>query len=341
MNYKLLKERITLTGNMGLITTASGRTLEEMKAGIRIRMRNMVNNALEIGIDLMEVKEACRHGEWMPFLREIGISASSAANYMRIAKEVSADSAMARLPYTKILALLSAPAEEREELAAAAEDMSAAEIRRLTEERNRAAEAANTETMRADQAEEALRKSEADAKDIYDTNAHLRTEIQTLQVKLERAEKDAHQARCDLAKNSEAYERQKGRIDELKGKLLEAENHVIEVEKAPADYEQLKRERQELIEAAAEAEARAAEAEAALETAQTDGNANQMDKPIGIILGQAMNAFFSECEMMPFNPAELQRDSYAVRHCISQIHEWCLRMEDALSAPVITEASVI
>ena len=95
------------------------------------------------------------------------------------------------------------------------------------------------------------------------------------------------------------------------------------------------------MEAAAEAEARAAEAEAALETAQTDGNANQMDKPIGIILGQAMNAFFSECEMMPFNPAELQRDSYAVRHCISQIHEWCLRMEDALSAPVITEASVI
>ena len=129
-----------MTGNMGLITTASGRTLEEMKAGIRIRMRNMVNNALEIGIDLMEVKEACRHGEWMPFLREIGISASSAANYMRIAKEVSADSKMATLPYTKILALLAAPPEEREKLAAAAEDMSAAEIRRLTEERNRAAE---------------------------------------------------------------------------------------------------------------------------------------------------------------------------------------------------------
>ena len=116
---------------------------------------------------------------------------------------------------------------------------------------------------------------------------------------------------------------------------------MIEVEKAPADYEQMKREREELIAAAAEAEARAAEAEAALETAQTDRNANQMDKPIGIILGQAMNAFFSECEMMPFNPAELQRDSYAVRHCIGQIHEWCLRMEDALAAPVITEASVI
>ena len=323
-----------MSENTGTIITASGRTLDEMKAGIRIRMRNMVNSALEIGFDLMEAKEACRHGEWMPFLKDIGLSASTAANYMRIAKEVSADSKMAQLPYTKILALLAAPPEEREELAAAAEDMSAAEIRRLTEERNRAAEAANTETMRADQAEK-------DAKMFNQENAGLRTQIQNLQAKLERAEKDAHEARRDLAKNSEAYERQKGRIDELKGKLLEAENHVVEVEKAPADYEQLKRERQELIDAAADAEARAAEAEAALETAQTDGGTRQMEKPVGIVLGQAMNAFFSECEMMPFNPAELQRDSYAVRHCIGQIHEWCLRMEEALAAPVITEARVI
>ena len=329
MNYKTTKERITLTGNMGLITTASGRTLEEMKAGIRIRMRNMVNNALEIGIDLMEVKEACRHGEWMPFLREIGISASSAANYMRIAKEVSADSAMARLPYTKILALLSAPAEEREELAAAAEDMSAAEIRRLTEERNRAAEAANTETMRADQAEEALRKSEADAKDIYDTNAHLRTEIQTLQVKLERAEKDAHQARCDLAKNSEAYERQKGRIDDLKGKLLEAENHVIEVEKAPADYEQLKRERQELIEAAAEAEARAAEAEAALEEMQNENaqdGVSDFEK-----MHFALRSFLMQCEFMALTPGGLYRDAEKALKDVGRLRLWCDTLEKALS----------
>lgn len=329
-----------MTENTGTIITASGRTLEEMKAGIRIRMRNMVNSALEIGFDLMEAKDACRHGEWMPFLKDIGLSASTAANYMRIAKEVSADSKMATLPYTKILALLAAPPEEREELAAAAEDMSAAEIRRLTEERNRAAEAANSETVRADQAEEALRKSEADAKDIYDRNARLRTEMQNLQVKLEKARDGQKQAEsgCNILKGT--VEKQKEVINDLQEKLIVAENQQ-KIEVVPADYEQLKRERQELIDAAAEAEARAAEAEAALETAQTDGNANQMDKPIGIILGQAMNAFFSECEMMPFNPAELQRDSYAVRHCIGQIHEWCLRMEDALAAPVITEASVI
>ena len=329
-----------MTENMGMIITASGRTLGEMKAEIRIRMRNMVNNALEIGIDLMEAKDACRHGEWMPFLKEIGLSASTAANYMRIAKEVSADSKVAQLPYTKILALLAAPPEEREELATAAEDMSAAEIRRLTEERNRAAEAANSETMRADQAE-------ADAKQFNQENAHLRTEIRTLEAKLEDKEEEMQRLlrECDQEAREEEREKLQAEIDELRGKLIQAENNVIEVEKVveglPADYEQLKRNQKELLEAAASAEDRANAAEAELERIQMDGAPQKMEKPVGIALGQAMNAFFSECEMMPFNPAELQRDSFAVRHCLENIRDWCRRMDEALEAQVITEASVI
>ena len=64
------------------ITTTSGRSMEEITASVRIHMRSMVNNALEIGIDLIEMKDACQHGEWMPWLKEIGLSASTAANYM-------------------------------------------------------------------------------------------------------------------------------------------------------------------------------------------------------------------------------------------------------------------
>lgn len=322
------------------IITASGRTRDEITASVRIHMRSMVNNALEIGMDLVEMKEACQHGEWLPWLKEIGLSASTAANYMRISREVNGDSKMAQLPYTKILALMAAPKEDREALAEAAGDMSAAEIRKLTEERNRAAAAANTETVRADQAEEALKKSEADAKKIYDKNASLRTEMQNLQVKLEKARDGQKQAEsgCNILKGT--VEKQKEIINDLQEKLIVAENQQ-KIEVVPADYEQLKREREELITAAAEAEERAAKAEAAMETAQMDGSANKTERPIGIILGQAMNAFFSECEMMPYNPAELQRDSYAVKHCIGQIHEWCLRMEDALAVPVITEARVI
>ena len=338
-----------MTENTETIITASGRTLEEMKAGIRIRMRNMVNSALEIGFDLMEAKEACRHGEWMPFLKDIGLSASTAANYMRIAKEVSADSKMAQLPYTKILALLAAPPEEREELAATAEDMSAAEIRRLTEERNRAAEAVNAETVRADQAEKDAKMFNQEAASLRNKVSVLQNElngktqyVNELQRVLDEKEEEMQQLlrKCDEEAREEEREKLQAEIDDLRGKLIAAENQQ-KIEVVPADYEQMKRERQELIDAAADAEARAAEAEAALETAQADGGTKQMEKPVGIVLGQAMNAFFSECEMMPFNSAELQRDSYAVRHCIGQIHEWCLRMEEALAAPVITEARVI
>lgn len=325
-----------MTQSTGTIITASGRTLDEMKAEIRIRMRNMVNSALEIGIDLTEAKEACRHGEWMPFLKEIGLSASTAANYMRIAREVAADSRMAGLPYTKILALLAAPPEEREELAAAAEDMSAAEIRRLTEERNRAAEAANSESQRADQAE-------ADAKMFNQENASLRTRIQHLEAKLEEKEDEARRMlrQCDEEARDEERQKIRDEIDAMKAALLEAENNRLEVEVVPEDYEQLKRDRQELLEAAASAEDRASAAEAELERIQADSGARKMEKPVGITLGQAMNAFFRECEMMPFNPAELQRDAYAVRHCLEQIQDWCRRMEDALDTPVIAEASVI
>lgn len=317
----------------GTVITASGRTLEEMKAGIRIRMRNMVNSALEIGIDLMEAKDACRHGEWMPFLRDIGLSASTAANYMRIAKEVSADSALAGLPYTKILALLSAPPEEREELAAAAGDMSAAEIRRLTEERNRAAEAANTETARADRAE-------ADAKMYNQEAAGLRVKLQTTEAELEKARKEIHVARCDLSKTNAAYERQKKSIDDLHEKLKTATGHEIRVEVAPADYEQLKQDQADLIAAAAEAEQRAADAEAELEAlrsgADDDGREDAWK-----VLKVAMVRFLNDCEMMPLDPQALIPHRPRINASLARLEGWIRQMRSAMDSAVTAEAVVV
>ena len=315
----------------GTIITASGRTLDEMKCEIRIRMQNMVSNALGIGIDLMEAKEACRHGEFGAFLRDIGMSSSTAANYMRIAREVSADSKIATLPYTKILALLAAPPEEREELATAAEDMSAAEIRRLTEERNRAAEAANMETARADQAE-------ADAKHFNQVNAGLRTEMQALQAKLEKARDGQKQAEsgCSILKGT--VEKQQGVIEDLKEKLIIAENHVIEVEKYPEDYEAMKRERQELIDAAAEAEARAAEAEAALEDARSENarsGVSDFEK-----MHFAMKTFMMQCELMACRPDGLIRDAEKARRDVSRLRQWCDAMDDALALHTVEGAVV-
>lgn len=315
------------------IITASGRTREEITASVRIHMRSMVNNALEIGMDLAEMKEACQHGEWLPWLKEIGLSASTAANYMRIAREVNGDSKMAQLPYTKILALMAAPKEDREALAEAAGDMSAAEIRKLTEERNRAAAAANTETVRADQAEE-------DAKRFNQENASLRTQIQNLQAKLEKANDDKRQAEagCRILKNS--IEKQSETIEDLRGKLIIAENQQqIEVEKIPEDYELIKaelaaaeREAKELIDAAADAEARAAAAEAALEderNERTQSGASDFEK-----MHFAMKTFMMQCELMACRPEGLLHEKERVQKDVARLRQWCDAMDNALTLHV-------
>lgn len=331
----------------GTVITASGRTLEEMKAGIRIRMRNMVNSALEIGIDLMEAKDACRHGEWMPFLKDIGLSASTAANYMRIAKEVSADSALAGLPYTKILALLSAPPEEREELAAAAGDMSAAEIRRLTEERNRAAEAANAETARADRAE-------ADAKHFNQEAAGLRNKVSVLQNELNGKKQYADELQkvldgkeeemqrllreCDEEARKEEREKLKGQFERLHARLEDAESRVVEV--TPADYEQLKQDQADLIAAAAEAEQRAADAEAELEALRA-GDMDDGREDAWKVLKVAMVRFLNDCEMMPLDPQALIPYRPRINASLARLEGWIRQMRGAMDGAVTAEAVVV
>ena len=328
------------------ITTMSGRTLDEVKAGIRMRMRNMVFNALEIGNDLIEAKEACEHGQWLPFLRDVGFSASTAANYMRIAREVGADSRMAQLPYTKILAVLAAPPEEREELAAAAEDMSAAEIRRLTEERNKAAEAANVETARADQAER-------EAKEYYDEIAHLKTKIQGLEAEAEKAYQRGHDAAADtnleLRKKMDAMRAEKAELEakaeKLKADLLTAENNRVEVEKIPEDYEIMKRKlaaaersASDLINAAAEAEERAAAAEAELEQVRVEraqNGSSEYEK-----MHFAMKSFFLQCELMACRPERLIRDADKVRRDVERLRVWCDAMTQAMSVELVEGAVV-
>lgn len=353
------------------ITTMSGRTLEEVKAGIRMRMRNMVFNALEIGNDLIEAKDACGHGQWLPFLRDIGFSASTAANYMRIAREVGADSRMAQLPYTKILAVLAAPPEDREELAAAAEDMSAAEIRRLTEERNKAAEAANIESSRAEQAER-------EAKEYYDEIAHLNVKIQNLEVEAEHAYQRGRdetvnmnremQERIELlqiekrdmetmianqredlkmsrAAGAEMIEKYESELSRLKSSLLTAENNRVEVEVVPEDYQRIREDLEtarktvaELMDAAADAEERAAAAEAELEEARAENATNGTSEYEKMHF--AMKTFLMQCELMAVRPERLMRDAEKVRRDVERLRGWCDAMSQAMNVQMAEGAVV-
>lgn len=291
------------------------RTMEEITASVKLNMQDMVNRAIALGLDLIEAKEACGHGRWLPWLKSVGISSSTAANYMRIASEVTTDSKMAQLPYTKVLALLALPPEEREEVAEAAENMSAAEIRRLTEERNKAAAAANSETARADQAE-------ADAKRFYSENAKLRTDMMNLQAKLERAE-NLQQHTAD----SYRHEIEKSR--DLRAKLLIAENNRIEVEveKIPEDYEQLKADlaaarktAQEMINAAAEAEERANAAETEMEEMRNVTKQADIDEYEK--MHYAMKVFFASCELLALKPDRLIPQREKARRDAERMRQW-------------------
>lgn len=297
------------------------RSIEEITISAKLNMQDMINKAMQLGKDFSDAKELLGHGKFLPWLEKLGVSSSTASNYMRVAREITPGSRMASLPYSKALALLAAPAEEREELAAQADDKSAAEIRKLIEERNRAAEAANAETARADQAEK-------DAKAFNQENANLRNKVSVLQNELN---------------GKKQY------VDDLRAKLLEAENNVVEVEKIvevePKDYriikmqlENAKKSADDLIEAAAMAEERAAQLEA--ENEELKSGKKEMQKPVGILLNEAVNTFFRNCDMMPYNPIDLQKDSYAVHHSLESLQEWIDRMHAALEGNVLAEGAV-
>ncbi|WP_144940157.1 DUF3102 domain-containing protein [Paenibacillus sp. 32O-W] len=79
----------------------------------------VLRSAVEIGKRLIEAKELVKHGEWGKWLEQhVNYKQSTANNFMRIASEYAdSSSAIANLTYSQAVALLSLPAEEREEFA--------------------------------------------------------------------------------------------------------------------------------------------------------------------------------------------------------------------------------
>jgi hypothetical protein len=121
--------------------SAPARSLMEIEADILAQKRTIGRSIVIIGQDLIEAKSKMEHGLWGTWLEErVNFSQSTAENYMKIAEQVGGDSMLLNLPYTKILALLAVPAEEREEFAEAnnIEDKSVAQIKQLIRERDEA-----------------------------------------------------------------------------------------------------------------------------------------------------------------------------------------------------------
>lgn len=189
-----------------------------------LRWKNTLGlGVIRIGQALLWAKEQLRHGEFDAWLRDkVEFSRSSATNFMRIAREVEEGSALARLPYTKVLALLDVPKEEREAFAEAhdAEHTSAAELKKLVRERDDARkeakdllnwkrmlqEAADTASRRADRAEQELQQ--------------LKT--QPPQV-VEKLPDDYVELKKRLAKAEEEADRMADELDQMKARQIESD----------------------------------------------------------------------------------------------------------------------
>lgn len=154
-------------------TELNNRTIETVTGEICLlrnqSQRMAVSYAIEIGRRLVEAKKLVPYGTWGDYLHdELGYAQSTANNLMKIFTDygasqqslfgASAESqTIGNLTYTKALALLALPAEEREEFAAEnnVEDMSSRELVAAIKEREEAlAEAKAAEDARSKMAQD-------------------------------------------------------------------------------------------------------------------------------------------------------------------------------------------
>lgn len=123
---------------------------EVLAAEIRALTASMLANIIEIGRRMCQAKEILPHGQFGEWVKtKTGYSQSTANNFMKLFQEYGApqeslfgaevnSQTFGNLPYSKALALLAVPAEEREEFAREhhVEDMSTRELQQAIKERD-------------------------------------------------------------------------------------------------------------------------------------------------------------------------------------------------------------
>lgn len=123
---------------------------EVLAAEIRALTASMLANIIEIGRRMCQAKEILPHGQFGEWVKtKTGYSQSTANNFMKLFQEYGApqeslfgaevnSQTFGNLPYSKALALLAVPAEEREDFARNnhVEEMSTRELQQAIKERD-------------------------------------------------------------------------------------------------------------------------------------------------------------------------------------------------------------
>ncbi len=192
--------------------------IEQIEMEIKTRAGMITENIIIIGKMLMDVKSRLEHGQFLNWLRDkVNFSQSSANNFMRIAREVPKTPSLMNLPYSKALALLDVPEDEREQFAkdVQADEKSTRQIQQLVNEK------------------ESAEKAQHAAENLAtETAAQLSTQMQIAQHQQILAEQYCQQ-----------YYSENERANNLEAQLETARTSQpdpVEVEVPPADYEQIK-----------------------------------------------------------------------------------------------------
>lgn len=272
-------------------TKLPGRSLEEITASIRVHAVTMARSYIAIGQDLTEAKALLGHGNFLPWLAEMGINVSTANKCMKLAAEVQPDSRLAELPYTKALALLALPAEERESFAQenAVDSKSAAEIRRLIQEKEAALREKNALAA-------ALDKTKSDLQKERICSEHLQDEL------IELKDKPDHIVKVrEMPADYEDLKRKAARYD---ADLADA------------------------AQAAVEAEERARSLAEELERAQARNDAQVKDEVREA--QDAANDFLIAAQTFPYMPELINRDRVRLEAMMKPIRSWVIEMQKAL-----------
>lgn len=168
------------------------RTLDIVAAEIRGLTAGMLNNVIEIGRRMVEAKEMLPYGQFGTWIKEnTGYSVSTANNFMNLYLEYGSmqgslfgaeteSQTFGKLTYSKALALLAVPAEEREAFAveADAEHTSVRELKRKVEQYQRERDEA---LQKAESARVELETTEEDLLNSNRANDRLRKELEDAQ----------------------------------------------------------------------------------------------------------------------------------------------------------------
>lgn len=207
--------------------------------------RLILGHAIEIGRRLTEAKQMLSHGEWGKWLKEeIHYSKSSANNMMRIFDAYGStqlglfgpeanSQTFGDLEYSKALALLSVPAEEREQFAQEvdAEHISVRQLKAAIQERDAAQKQAAEAAAEWELAKDALREKE---KAIQLANQRLEASASEAD-SLRKENEQLRQHPVDVAVEQIDAAPEQLRAAEEKGRAAAEEALRTELEQAQAD----------------------------------------------------------------------------------------------------------